>query len=65
MFIFIALIKIEADSYFHHTGKETGTWIIKVLPVITRGERGRNLLVIPELLTLQGPHHWEGAEPGL
>lgn len=61
-----AIIRTEAGNHFHHTGKDTDTRIIKVLSLITPGERGKNLLVIPELLTLQGPHHlYEGANPGV
>ena len=36
---------------------------IKALSMVTPDERGRNLLVILELLTLQEPHVCEGVNP--
>lgn len=59
----VAIVTLGAGDHFHDTGKETDIWIIKALSVITPGERGRNLLVIPELLPLQGHHLCEGTNP--
>lgn len=36
-------MRIEAGDHFQHTGKETDTWIIKALSMITPDEKGRSL----------------------